>query len=250
MKRALCVCLILLVCLAAVPFTAADDYPVCLDGYPVYEGSDLCLGDIVTFGRYEQDGISYNGKEEIEWIVIDQDGDSVLLLSLYGLDVAPYNSETVNTNWANCSLRAWLNGTFYKTAFNGDERAIIETTYVDNSSSQGLSDSLGGPATHDNVFLLSYREAYEYMPSSYDRMCLPTDYAMIRCCMISAKYRKEGMSTTYWWTRSSGRTRIMALLIHSDGNQGYENVSWGNHASDNMYHSGACVRPAVWVTIE
>ena len=51
------------------------------------------IGGIVTFGRYEQDGNEENGPEGIEWIVLDVQDGKVLLLSKYGLEVKPYNTE-------------------------------------------------------------------------------------------------------------------------------------------------------------
>ena len=47
------------------------------------------VGNIVAFGRYEQDNDLTNGPEPIEWIVLDVvDGEKTkaLLLSKYGLD--------------------------------------------------------------------------------------------------------------------------------------------------------------------
>lgn len=218
-------------------------------GRPVTSASQLSVGDTVTFGSYEQDGYTGNGKEAIEWTVLDKRGSSVLLLSVYGLDMHVYNSETVKTTWASSSIRSFLNGTFLNTAFNTAEQRLIETTYVDNSSSQGNRESLSGPATYDKVFLLSFRETFNYLPTPYDRMCLPTRYAVQRYAMVSGKFTKDGEYTTYWWLRSSGRTDLVALLIMSDGSEGHDNVSWGYHASDNMYNSGGCIRPAVWITL-
>ena len=223
--------------------------PVKKYGRSVNSASSLSIGDVVTFGSYEQDGYTGNGKEDIEWIVLDIKGGHVLLLSKYGLDMYVYNSEPVKTTWSTSSMRSFLNGSFYNTAFSSDEKQIIVTTNVDNSSSQGNSESLGGPSTKDNVFLLSRKEAWNYLPTPYDRMCAPTNYALQRFAMSSAKYEKDGESTTYWWLRSGGRTDIVALVILSDGSEGHEIVSYGYNARDNMYHAGCCIRPAVWVDL-
>lgn len=46
--------------------------------------SNYEIGDIVTYGNYEQDGFYSNGEETIEWIVIARDRDNhALLLSRY-----------------------------------------------------------------------------------------------------------------------------------------------------------------------
>ena len=58
--------------------------------------------------------------------------------------------------------------------------------------------------------------------------------------------RRESL---YWWLRSSGRTGLAALEVLSDGSINFENVSWGYNARDNMYNSGGCVRPALWVKV-
>ena len=43
--------------------------------------ADVKKGDIVTFGTYEQDDLTRNGAEPIEWIVLAVEGDQALLLS-------------------------------------------------------------------------------------------------------------------------------------------------------------------------
>ena len=44
------------------------------------------IGDVITFGKYEQDNKTSNGKEDIEWIILDRQGDKVLLISRMALD--------------------------------------------------------------------------------------------------------------------------------------------------------------------
>ena len=51
------------------------------------------IGSYVTFGSYEQDGNTANGKEEIEWLILDRDrsGKSVLLISKLALFVPEWD---------------------------------------------------------------------------------------------------------------------------------------------------------------
>ena len=51
------------------------------------------IGSYVTFGSYEQDGNTANGKEEIEWLILDRDrsGKSVLLISKLALFVPQWS---------------------------------------------------------------------------------------------------------------------------------------------------------------
>ena len=45
--------------------------------------TDISVGDIITFGHYEQDNNLDNGAEPIEWIVLDVQDGKALLLSKY-----------------------------------------------------------------------------------------------------------------------------------------------------------------------
>ena len=49
------------------------------------------IGSTVLFGAYEQDNNSNNGKEKIEWTIIDKFDNELLLLSKNVLDVIPYD---------------------------------------------------------------------------------------------------------------------------------------------------------------
>ena len=57
MKRVLSVFIILLLCFSSHAIAAGLSTPA--------------VGDCVTFGRYEQDNRMENGKEPLEWIVLD-----------------------------------------------------------------------------------------------------------------------------------------------------------------------------------
>lgn len=70
------------------------------------------VGDIVTFGTYEQDNNTYNGNEEIERIVLAKEDDKALVISRYILDLHQYNPESVDITWEECGLRKWLSEPF------------------------------------------------------------------------------------------------------------------------------------------
>ena len=131
-------------------------------------------GNYVIFGAYEQDNNRANGQEPIEWLVLENNGDSLLVISKYVLDAERY-SKAYDTytyqahpiTWEQCSLRAWLNSTFYTTAFNQGEQMRIPTTLLDNSIAnesfyaEGIT---GGNNTYDKVFILSRKEYEKYFP--------------------------------------------------------------------------------------
>ena len=77
---------------------------------------DISVGKTIKFGSYEQDNNTSNGKEAIEWLVLDVQGNKVFLVSRYNLDVQPYNKTSGSVTWEKCTLRTWLNNDFLNHA--------------------------------------------------------------------------------------------------------------------------------------
>ena len=193
------------------------------------------VGDVVEFGAYEQDADNSNGKETIEWIVLDVYGDSALLVSKYALDCKPYNNEKVDTTWASCSLRKWLNYEFYQDAFTQDYQSLILATKV-STYDNPLHNTTGGTNTTDRVFLLSYDEAFFYFSSNYDRELYPTEYALRMGVEASEQ------STCWWWLRTPGIYNMDTCGVHIDGTV--------DDLGCYVDNAQAGVRPAIWVTID
>ena len=195
------------------------------------------VGSTVTFGSYEQDNNSSNGKEDIEWIVLANDGNKSLLISHYALDGQSYHSKDESVTWETCSLRPWLNGTFLNAAFSVDEQDAIQQTSVDNSKSQGNSrrSTNGGNNTTDQIFLLSYTEAEKYFDSNSDRICKPTAYAKAK-----GAYTNDSGSGE-WWLRSPGSFQSYAAVVYAGGSLG---------GSSSVDYSCGLVRPAFWIDLE
>ena len=152
---------------------------------------EVTVGDIVFFGSYEIDNNLDNGREPIDWIVLDVRDGKALLLTKYCLDAKAYhnyNKEKVDITWEDCTLRAWLNGAFLESSFTEYEKKAILLTDVDNSDAQGNSDwdKTGGNDTQDYVFLLSHHEAFDvYFSSDEDRLCIQTEYAVANGAWVS-----------------------------------------------------------------
>ena len=115
--------------------------------------------DTVTFGAFYQNNAS--NKSPIEWIMLDRQGDKALLLSKYILYNKSYNDSLQVIMWKDCTLRKWLNDTFYNAAFNVNEQSCIETTNVINVDNEKYETS-GGDNTSDKIFCLSIDEARKY----------------------------------------------------------------------------------------
>ena len=200
----------------------------------------VSVNDILTFGRYEQDGIRGNGAEDIEWLVLDVQGNKALLLSRYALDAQPYNSAYGKTTWEACTLRSWLNSTFFDAAFTAEEKASILVAEVDNGASQNNSEwhTKGCNNTEDMVFLLSYNDTDRYFDDRDARICTPTNYAV--SMGADTRTLDDGVTdAAWWWLRSPGENETQASFVNFDGTR-YTN------AVGNGYLS---VRPAIWVEI-
>lgn len=101
----------------------------------------------------------------------------MLLLSEKGLDCKRYHDEYSGAVWENCSLRAWLNETFYETAFSEEEKQrILLTDVTADPNPEHKTDP--GNDTKDHVFLLSIKEAKEYFKTKASAECIPTAYAI------------------------------------------------------------------------
>ncbi len=212
-----------------------------------FENEDIAVkvGDIITFGSYEQDNDLENGPEPIEWLVLDMQDGTALLLSKYGLDAKPYNLKNIPITWEACTLRHWLNSDFLNAAFSGKEKTKILTTAVDNSASQGYSKWRvdGGNNTQDQIFLLSYAEAYRYLNVTYDNgknlksRVTPTAYAKAQGTYTNQTM--DGSEVGWWWLRSPGESKFYAAVVYLGGQL------------LNMYvhFDNAVVRPALWVNL-
>ena len=204
-------------------------------------------GRYVTLGTYPQ---SANGDDltPIEWLVLARDGNKALLISRYALDAQPYNTDRTSVTWETCTLRTWLNGTFYNKAFSSAEQAAILTTNVDNSKSQCYSgwNKSGGNNTQDKVFLLSYAEANKYFGVTYNNSntksrVAPTAYAIAHGAWTSSSQKTaNGIDAGWWWLRSLGDRQDRAALVYTDGSL----------FSSYVDCNSASVRPALWVNIE
>ena len=193
--------------------------------------SDVKVGDTVSFGSYEQDGNANNGKEKIEWLVLDKDGAGALLISKYGLDRKPYNNtEEMDVTWETCTLRSWLNNDFLNTAYTTAEKAKIRTTNLVNENNPDYGTA-GGNNTDDKVFLLSISEVKKYFASDSARLCKPTAYTVTQGVSV---YNDQ----CWWWLRTPGTYSITAANVDDFG---------GINLNENVRSAACVIRPAIWV---
>lgn len=194
------------------------------------------VGDKITFGTYEQDNDTSNGAEDIEWLVLAKENNKILVISDKALDYQRYNKTYEKITWEQCSLRKWLNDSFFNAAFSEEEQALIQNTTVSADKNPKYSTDPGN-ATTDKVFLLSINEAEKYFSGEQARKCTTTAYVI---AIAQSEYDNKYVS--WWWLRSPGDKQKNAAHVDYAGSIDYSSLS----VSGNV----GCVRPALWISLE
>ncbi len=196
-------------------------------------------GDVITMGTYEQDGNTKNGAEPIEWMVLDEKDDRLLVISVKALETMAYDdtmSLTSHIWWENCSLRKWLNKDFLSTAFSAAEQKNILSTKLTTKDKHGTFE------TKDQLFCLSLAELRQYFPTNESMMCKGTEVAK----KTNNSVEKDG--NVCWWLRD-----ILSFLNVKDvfdcaayvqNSPLYDINSDGGWIAAN---SVMAVRPAMWI---
>ena len=194
---------------------------------------DYKIGETIEFGNYpqEEDGT----EKPIEWIVMKNEGNQVLLLSKYVLDAKPYNEELEEVTWETSDIRQWLNNEFYTTAFNKTEKAKIQTSLIKNEDNSEYGTS-GENDTEDKVFLLSEKEAETLFSNDEEKIAKATEYAEKSVVYVNEE------KAVLWWLRSPGLYGSSAAVVGSLG--------WVNRDGSNVDSSHAGVRPALHLNLQ
>ena len=173
-----------------------------------------CVGDIVTFGKYRNNDIS--------WKIIDMDNNKMLVicqdpLPTSELDVNNYssvmhlrvfyNSSVVDSFGKNNKIRRFLNDEFIK-CFSQDEQQLIINTII-------------GDDIIDKIFLLSVAEAQKFFLSNSDR-------------------KLKGYKC--WYLRSEGKISGCYAYVNTDGKIDEYGIAI---RTGDMY----TIRPAMYIKI-
>lgn len=156
------------------------------------------IGDTIEFG---------NNK----WIVLVKEKDKIFMISENCINKKAYNDDNDSITWQECTLRKWLNESFYNSTFDDEEKKLILNVSVEND-------------VNDNVTLLSVSEVNQYFSSDEERI---------------AKIDGE---KTWWWLRSLGDNDHRAANVNTDGS-----VRDSGGSVDREYGG---VRPAIWISLK
>ena len=103
----------------------------------------------IWLGRYRGDPLF--------WTELSRDDGKILFLCRNIIEYLPFHDKYEAVAWDNCTLRTWLNGEFYSTAFSSSDRQLIRKATLKTKNSQD---------TEDYVWLLSANEARSYFPDN------------------------------------------------------------------------------------
>lgn len=190
-----------------------------------------CRYPSIYFGNYPQKA---DGKhpQEIEWFVLNETEQEMLLLSKYCLDTRKFceidsMKNRCDTTWEKSSLRQWLNGEFFEKAFDEKEKGRILSTAIVTNSEFEEGD------TENKVFLLDKNAVEKYFPTEEERKACPTPYAA-----AGGAWKASGRVN--WW--------IMPFNELPDGLYYPQAVLYNGefqYHGRNIYHGDWTVRPAI-----
>ena len=182
---------------------------------------------------YETGTVYWFKYEPIRWTIVHEASGKALLVCDMILDAQQFdqrkNAQATN-DYSVSSIRAWLNESFYTTAFTASEQAILVKTTVDN----GL-DGEKAKTTDDFVFLLSSKEADSYFAMNDDRKKSATDYT------FAQGIKPSDSGDVRWWLRSSaGNTNYPTEKVVQLGKTFF---------SETVWYINVGVVPAVVITL-
>ena len=171
---------------------------------PYAEGYTFANGSAVESGE-----TYYFKVEPIRWRILSEGEDYALVLCDSIIDSVAFSTAKSN-NYEYSTIREWLSGQFYYTAFTKLQQELMIYDEIDNSSTTtGVSPN---PYfcydTTDSIFLLSYSEianteyGFNADASAYDeiRRLLTSDYARATGVLMKTDADYYGNGT--WWLRS------------------------------------------------
>lgn len=167
-------------------------------------------------------------------------------------------------NWANSSIREWLNNDFYNTAFSNSEKLAIQYTNVDNTNilkqmakhmsfsfssslNEQLADAYACGYTTDEIFLLSADEIIteKYGFESYTSSSVIQESETRTASEISDYAKSQGLNMKY----GTAPTLLRSPYINGGSMGVFTITSSGGLGSTTTHDTGNGIRPAMTVDL-
>ena len=159
-------------------------------------------------------------KEKV--LCIDESENRALIISKDIVARMPYHQPGGEITWEQCSLRQWLNTTYFESLPPEIKNRIVEVILeTPDNSKHGTA---GGNDTRDRVFLLSLDEVNRHFKDNKAR---------------AAKFKRDW---AWWWLRSPGDTSGNAAGVDDDGRV--------DDRGDYVGRGTGGVRPAFWLKLD
>lgn len=199
---------------------------------------------VLEFGFYEQDNDTADEHEPVEWLVLEEKDDKVLVISKKTIVTISYNNVSESITWDRSILRLYLNNIFYDSYLNDEERSMILSTKLVNSTINEFGFP-NGTDTLDKIFILSIDEYKKYFRSDKERISAGTPYGKSIGLQISSTLPIADVpieNGTFYWARNVGYHATDTACVNWDGKintYGYDCKS-----------DGVGVRPCMWLKKE
>ena len=213
-----------------------DAYRPCYSYYAIATSTDNTQQDE---NGYIYGNVYWFKYEPVKWRVLDSATGMVMSETI--LDAQMYNNYVLRSgrdnyknyaywgdssktyyanNYAESSIREWLNDDFYNTAFSVAQQNIIVYTSLDNTAYSSSYSAYNSASTNDKIYLLSYDDvknsSYGFSSSETDydtaRRAYGSDYSKCQGLYISTSSGYE--DTSEWWLRSSGSYSYIARYVY------------------------------------
>ncbi|MCR4999178.1 MAG: DUF6273 domain-containing protein, partial [Lachnospiraceae bacterium] len=184
------------------------------------------VGDVVTFGRFDQT-YRWPGKERMHWIVLQDGGDKLCLISEQGIEGSSYHRKHEVVSWKKSDLHARLNSDEFTTMFSAYELERLEM--VDG----------------DLITLLTPTQAEKLFDSPETRELVITAVAIQHRTNINElskdnNWDMKGYRSSWWWLRSdTGVESLYAPIVTVDGEISLE--------EKEVNRPRGAIRPVIWV---
>lgn len=172
----------------------------------------ISIEDTNFSGFFGESEYRYFKWEQMKWRVLENDGSTLFVVSDVGIDCKNYNQEDGPTTWESCTLREWLNTSFYTSAFDSDEQDAIVECDVANQ----------GNHTTDRLYLLSFEDvtnpAYGFCDNSStlskSRQIKTSNFAHTRGVYL---FGNEYGTNCCWSLRTPGQYENYVMGINYNG---------------------------------
>ena len=130
-------------------------------------------------------------------------------------------SNTNSGGWASCSMKTWLNGTFYDALPTDLKNVITECTkYTDNTGNvSDIADNV--TSTSQKIWLLAEFEVFgsrTYYANQYEKS-KQTQYDYYKNGNSTIRYGHSNGKNMYWWLRSPNHNKSIGFC-NVTGNDG------------------------------